>query len=143
MNIASILKAEIARVARKEIKGTTQFLKKSSSQYRADIAALKRRVAGLEKIIGQLSKKNGASKSSKLGEDSPTLRFRSSGFASLRKKLGLTATEMGRLLCVSDQSVYKWEQGKAQPRASQLSGIAAVRKMGKKAVSALLSERAT
>lgn len=143
MNIALVLKAEISRVARKEIKGTTQVLKKSSSQYRADIAALKRRVAELEKLIGQLSKKNGTAKSPKLGEGSPTLRFRSSGFASVRKKLGLTATEMGRLLGVSDQSVYKWEQGKAQPRASQLSGIAAVRSMGKKAVSALLSERGT
>ena len=40
----------------------------------------------------------------------------------------------------SGQSIYKWEQGKAKPRASQLPAIAAARKMGKKEVAAKLSQ---
>jgi DNA-binding transcriptional regulator YiaG len=68
------------------------------------------------------------------------LRFRVSGFATLRKKLGVTANEMGVLLGVSGQSVYKWEQGKAKPRASQLKAIAAVRKMGKREVAERLAQ---
>jgi DNA-binding transcriptional regulator YiaG len=43
---------------------------------------------------------------------------------------------MGKLLCVSAQSVYHWETGKTKPRASQLATIAAVRKLGKRAVAA-------
>ena len=46
---------------------------------------------------------------------------------------------MGTLLGVSGQSVYKWEQGKAKPRASQMQAIAAVRKLGKKQVTELLA----
>jgi DNA-binding transcriptional regulator YiaG len=47
---------------------------------------------------------------------------------------------MGVLLGVSGQSVYKWEQGKAKPRASQLKAIAAVRKMGKREVAERLAQ---
>jgi DNA-binding transcriptional regulator YiaG len=67
------------------------------------------------------------------------LRFRAAGFASLRKKLGLTAAEMAQLLGVSAQSVYHWEIGKSRPRASQLPAISAVRKMGKKEAAERLS----
>jgi DNA-binding transcriptional regulator YiaG len=75
-------------------------------------------------------------------DDSPAgLRFRVAGFAALRKKLGISAAEMGKLLGVSAQSVYHWETGKTKPRASQLAAISAVRKMGKREVTAKLNER--
>jgi transcriptional regulator with XRE-family HTH domain len=47
---------------------------------------------------------------------------------------------MGQLLGVSAQSVYHWESGKARPRASQLQAIAAVRKLGRRAVAAQLAQ---
>ena len=72
-------------------------------------------------------------------ESVPSRRFRVAGFAALRKKLGVSAAEMGKLLGVSAQSVYHWETGKTRPRASQLAAIAAVRKMGKKAVAQRLA----
>lgn len=49
------------------------------------------------------------------------------------------AAEMGKLLGVPAQSVYHWETGKTKPRNSQLQSIAAVRKMGKRAVAAKLA----
>jgi transcriptional regulator with XRE-family HTH domain len=76
-------------------------------------------------------------------ESNENLRFRVDGFATLRKKLGLTANEMGALIGVSGQSIYKWEQGKAKPRASQLQAIAAARKMGKRDVAAKLAGSST
>jgi hypothetical protein len=42
-NLATLLKNEISRVARKEQRGESLALKKSVSAHRADIAALKRR----------------------------------------------------------------------------------------------------
>ena len=50
-NVASVLKEEIARVARKEIRRETSSLKKSSTTYRSEIAALKRRVHELERQL--------------------------------------------------------------------------------------------
>ncbi len=50
-NIASVLKEEIARLVRKELRGETEGLKKTSSRYRSEIASLKRRIEAQEKQI--------------------------------------------------------------------------------------------
>jgi len=144
-SFADQLKSEIARIARKEMRAETKALKKANAQYRADIAALKRRLADTERAMARLAKGAGKSaarsKAEASEEASPAqgLRFRVAGFASLRQKLGLSAADMGKLIGVSAQSVYHWETGKARPRASQLAAIAAVRKLGKREVAARLA----
>jgi len=138
---ANQLKSEIARIAKKENKAENAALKKASTQYRSEIAALKRRLVALESMVGKIGKKTAKAGAEVVSTeyDEKSLRFRVAGFASLRKKLGVTANEMGALLGVSGQSVYKWEQGKAKPRAIQMNVIAAVRKLGKKQVAELLA----
>ncbi|MEO8390734.1 helix-turn-helix transcriptional regulator [Polaromonas sp.] len=131
-NIATVLKEEIARVARKETRADTQQLKKASAHYRSDIAALKRRIAALEQLVGRLSK--AAAKTTPVdlaNQPAGSFRFSASGLQAQRKRLGLSASEAALLLGVSDQSVYKWENGKARPRASQFASIAALRGLSK------------
>ena len=141
---ANQLKNEISRLAKKEVRSETQALKKASAAYRGEIAALKRRIAGLEAQIQKQGKVSGRAKVvENTEEDSGSaLRFRVAGFAALRKKLDISAADMGKLLGVSAQSVYHWETGKTKPRASQLAAISAVRKMGKREVAAKLGESA-
>jgi len=67
------------------------------------------------------------------------LRFSAKGLAAQRKRLGLSAAAVAALLGVSGQSIYKWEEGKTRPRASQLPAIAALRKMGKREANARLA----
>ncbi len=138
---ANQLKSEISRLAKKEVRAEVQALKKASANYRSEIATLKKRLAGLEAQLKKQAKGkvSAAATASEEGEGA-SLRFRVEGFASLRKKLGLSAVDMGKLLGVSAQSVYHWETGKTKPRASQLQAISAARKMGKKAVAAKLAE---
>jgi DNA-binding XRE family transcriptional regulator len=127
------LKGEIVRIAKKEVRGEIKQLKQASSKYRGEIATLKRQVASLETAITKLSKAQPKTPKVETSSTHGNLRFRAPGFMTLRKKLGLTAEQMGKLIGVSAQSVYHWEQGKSRPRATQLPAIAAVRKMGKKA----------
>jgi DNA-binding transcriptional regulator YiaG len=138
---ADQLKIEIARIAKKEVRAETQAIKKTSIAYRGEIAALKRRIAGLEAQVKKLSKGAGRAKVLENAEEESgaALRFRVAGFAALRKKLGISAADMGKLMGVSAQSVYHWETGKTKPRSSQLAAISAVRKMGKKEVAAKLA----
>ncbi len=134
-NIAQVLKAEIARVARKEGKGDTIALKAASARYRSDIAALKRQVAALERAVSRLargSKTQSADAPESEVDGRSGMRWRPDGFKKLRARLELSAADMGKLIGCSGQSVYKWEDGKARPRKAQLEGIARVRKMGKK-----------
>lgn len=134
---AEQLKSEIARIAKKEIRAESKTLKNLAMQQRSEIAALKRRVAELESALKKLNKSSSRSQpaaAQEIEDEGVKLRFRAGGFASLRKKLDLTAAQMAQLLGVSPQSVYHWEMGKSRPRASQLPAISAVRKLGKKQV---------
>jgi DNA-binding transcriptional regulator YiaG len=140
-NIASVLKAEISRVARKESRIETQALKKASTQYRSDIAALKRQVQMLEKKVRVLAKS--ADQPSVPPEaaqsQNRTYRFNAKRLAAHRQRLGLSAQEMGTLLNVSGQSVYHWEAGKSRPRAAQMPAIAALRTLSKSSAAAVLA----
>lgn len=138
-NITSLLKSEITRLARKEIRSEVESLKKAVAHHRSDIAKLKRELAAQEKKIVRLGKSTPSAVSAS-SDDNPKLRFRASGFANLRKKLGLSAAEMGKILNVSLQTVYHWEKGASKPRVSQLERIAEVRKLGRRGAAAKLAE---
>lgn len=138
-NIGTVLKSEIARIARKEVKGETQQLKKQGSQYRSDIAALKKRLAAIERQARRQSRTGTAVSAPDEEEAGRQVRFSAKGLAARRQKLGLSARELGALLGVSAQSVYHWEQGKSRPRASQVQAIAALRGLGKRQAVARLS----
>ena len=143
-NFAAQLKTEISRIAKKESRTQAAVLKKAQATHRAEIADLKRRIASLEAVVRRLGKTPARPATPAKKEDEPQgLRFRADGFASLRKKFGLSAAQMALLLGVSNQSVYHWETGKSKPRAAQLQAIAAVRKLGKKEVAARLAQHAT
>lgn len=141
-NIATALKEEISRIARKELKGEVERLRKSAIQQRKDIAALKRQLAGLEKAIKVKSRgaaKGAATDDRAGGEDgSPARRFSATRLAAQRKKLGLSADDFGKLIGASGQSVYKWESGNTRPRAAQLEAIAKARELGKRDIAGIL-----
>ena len=140
-NIATVLKSEISRIARKEVRAETESLKKQSNHYRGQIAALKRQVAGLEKLLRKQSKGVKAAAVAPADEVARAgLRFRSKGFAAHRQRLGLSAAQAGSLLGVSGQTIYHWEAGKARPRASQLPRIDALRKLTKKGAAAAVAQ---
>jgi DNA-binding transcriptional regulator YiaG len=144
-NIASVLKSEISRLARKEVRAETDSLKEASARYRSDIAALRKQIKALETQVRQLSRSGGkaagraAAAAPQDDEPGERLRFSAKGLASRRRKLGLSAEAFGALVGVTGQSIYKWETGKATPRAAQLRAIAAVRSLGKREASARLT----
>jgi len=140
-NIASVLKDEVVRLARKEVRRELEGLKRASAQYRSDIAELKRRLALLDKKNARLEKTTANKAGSQAEEDATTrTRFSAKGLATHRQRLGLSAADMGALLGVSAQSIYHWESGKSKPREQQLSAIATVRSMGKRQAKARLAE---
>ena len=142
-DIASILKSEITRLARKELRVMARALKQSGAHARAEIARLKQRTATLEKEMARLQKQTGrATPAPAAQEEAPGahLRFTAKGFKSLRERLEFSGADMAKLLGVSLQSVYKWESGSTRPRAAQLQAIAALRRLGKKEARARLDQ---
>jgi DNA-binding transcriptional regulator YiaG len=144
-NIASVLKDEIARVARKEMRSEVAVLRKATAAHRTEIAALKRRAQDLEKQIRALLKSQRRVAPEATEESLPrAIRFSAKGLASQRRRLALSAEDCGLLVGASGQSIYNWEAGKARPRATHLAAIAALKGFGKKdAATRLESMRAS
>ena len=142
-NVASVLKEEIARVARKEVRRETAALKKASAAYRSEIAALKRRALEIERQLRRVGKGAAPSTSVAANEASASqgTRFSARSMASQRRRLGLSAAECGLLIGASAQSIYNWEEGKARPRAQHLPAIFALRNLGRREANEILETR--
>jgi DNA-binding transcriptional regulator YiaG len=140
-NIATVFKSEIARIVRKELRQEFQAAKKAISSHRSQIALLKRQVKFLEQQLKKASKGAGKAAAAQPEEaEASNLRFSAKGLASQRKRLGLSVAAAAKIMGVSAQSVTNWESGKTRPRDSQLTAIAALRKMGRREVAAKLAQ---
>lgn len=138
-NIASLLKAEITRLARRELRIEIEPLKKNLASYRSDIAALKKQVRAQEIELKRLARGARAPAIDPKDETSK-VRFRPDGMKSHRQKLGLSAKDYGLLIGASGLSVYKWENGKVEPRAKAMPRIVEARKLGKREALARLEQ---
>ena len=153
-NLVSSLKSEIVRLARKEAKAAVDPVRKPSVAARKAIADIKRRVADLEKELGRingvLSKVQSAQPcqpcqpcSSEPAESPASdvkMRITSRNVKSLRNRLGLTASAFARLLGVTDNWVYLYENkaGALKMRAGTLSAFLAAKAMTAKEARAKL-----
>ena len=140
-NIAALLKQEITRLARKELRGQMEGMKKASAQSRRDIAALKRQTVKLERQVSLLEGKV-LTKAPvvPVGDTNGRARFTAKGLRSQRKRLKLSATDYSKLVGVTPISIYNWEKGSTRPRKTQLGILAALRGMGKKEAQARLRQ---
>jgi len=141
-NVASVLKEEFARVARKEIRREIATLKKASAAYRSEIAALKRRVQETERLLRRgNTRAQSSAAAGDAGSAAQGTRFSAKSMASQRRRLGLSAAECGLLVGASAQSIYNWEEGKARPRAQHLPAIFALRALGRREANKIVELR--
>lgn len=132
-NIATVLKQEITRLARKEAKAHVEPLRKANAQYRKDIAELKRQLGAMKKRVDYLD----AQERKRLRKpvsvsEAEGRRFSPGWLKAHRHRLGLAAADYAELVGVSPQTIYNWEHGKSKPRKEQLAALAAIRRIGKR-----------
>ena len=152
-DIASVLKEEIVRLARKEVRNQLKESAKNAGGSKGEITALKREIAAVKRELAQVQKAQGktpkaaapaakvgkkakvakASKAPKAASASSTSRrFSPAGVRKHREKLGFSAADYAKLVGVSSLTIYNWEHGKSRPREAQLESLAAVRDFGKR-----------
>jgi DNA-binding transcriptional regulator YiaG len=137
-NIAAVLKEEICRLAKKEVKLQVGKTQKASAQYRRDIANLKRQLGQQEREIKLLKKQQG--QTPKEEEPSESVRFSARSVKAQRSRLGLSAADYGKLVGVSGLTIYNWEHEKSRPRKAQLAALVTVRGIGKREALLKLAE---
>ena len=133
-NIASILKEEIRRVARKEIKALVGKTQQNVVSCRKEIVELKRLVHDQAKLIALLKKQIQNRQDRPPAEEDPLdgVRFSARSVRAQRKRLNLSAADYGKLVGVSALTIYHWEAGKSRPRKAQFAALTAVRGIGKR-----------
>ena len=145
-NVITALKAEIARIARKEARQAVAPLRKPANATRLTLADLKRRVAALEQENKQL-----AASLSKIPQPAPAEEpakakgwVSGKGVRSLRQKLGLSQEAFAQLVGVSPNAVYYWEHksGMLRLHANTRAAVMSVRELGAREAKAKLAEMA-
>ena len=158
-NVVNVLKAEIARISKREAKSATQAIGKSNTWLRKTVADLKRRLSLLEKenkrLAATVKKYQVESPQKPDTEEGKKARFTSKGIRALRKKLRLSQAEFGKLLGTTRHAVYLWERKegalslrdktkaailsvrglRAREAKEKLAGLGAKLKKGRKAAS--------
>lgn len=131
-NIAGVLKEEICRLAKKEIRAEVGSTKQAVARYRGEIAKLKRQLGQQEREIKLLKKHQGKHAQPQPADDElENVRYSARSVKSQRSRLGLSAADYGKLVGVSGITIYSWEHGTSRPRKAQLVALIAIRGIGK------------
>lgn len=133
-DLAATLKEEIRRLARKEIRAQVSTTQKAAAQHRREIAQLKRQLAAQQRKIAALEsqERRQPTEPSATAEELGMARFSIRSVKAQRRRLRLSAEEFGKLLNVSAQTVYNWEQGRTRPARAQFAALVELRKIGRR-----------
>lgn len=131
-NLSTLLKTELSRLARKELRAELAPLKRSNAGLRSDVASLKKQLRILQIEVKNVRRDAKRPPVDESTEGELKFRYRATTLKAHRAKLGLSAKDYGLLLGASALSVYKWEDDKVKPREKMLPKIAAVLRMGKR-----------
>jgi len=147
-NVLPVLNDHIRRLASREARAHAGQIRKLATEFRREIAALKRLIKTLATRVMWLEKGSRNAAAASAGKSSgegaqhvpEQTRFRADGLRSHRARLGISARDYGRLVGVSGLTVYNWESGKSRPRRRQMAGLLNVRGLGKRDVERRLAE---
>jgi DNA-binding transcriptional regulator YiaG len=133
-DLQAVLREEIKRLARREIRSELQATKKAVAQFRRDIAQLKRTRAALEKRVQYLeSRETDRLKAGPRAKNAPKgTRFTPSALRNRREWLGLSRDDFAKLAGVSATTLYNWESGRTKPTDKHLAALVELRSIGKR-----------
>ena len=132
-NINQVLKEEIQRLARKEIRAATNYLKKDNATLKRTVADHRRRLVQLERD-GKLLQKHTEKHAIKADKDEvEKSRITAKMIRSIRQRLGISRGDFGSLVGASANSVYLWEnkEGRLTFQGDTKARIVALRGMRK------------
>jgi DNA-binding transcriptional regulator YiaG len=143
--IEGIIKSEIMRLAKREIRkiavplgSDVRSLKSAVSQLRKAVLTLQRITANQQKVLEKGKKPlEAAPEEVKMSRFSPRL------IRSLRGHLGITQKELAILTGVTVGAIHQWESGQFKPSMKKKAVMVALRKLGRREVRKLLEGKET
>jgi len=142
--LEQVLKSEIIRLARKQIRATCGPLVR-------DVRELKRRMSQMSKTVAALDKMRAALEAKKAAEgtklEAPEEKVKAARLSpllikKLRARLGISQGQLACLVGVSGPAVAHWELGRSRPQGSNKAALVALRGVGRREVKRMLAEKA-
>lgn len=135
-DIASILKAEITRLARKELKPIASNQSKQIQSLKAAVRTLRGQIVALDKSLSKINSIPPATPQK--DEDQKDIRITPASIKKHRNRLRLSQAQLGKLLGVSTTTIVFWETGRTSARGANRQNLGKIREMGLRDVKVLL-----
>jgi DNA-binding transcriptional regulator YiaG len=141
--IEGVIKAEIMRLAKREVRAFFRPLKREVWQMSTKLSTLSKGFASLNRMAKELHLEEKVKpKLEATPEEVKVSRLTPERISRLRKKLGISQRELGILTGSSIGAILAWEKGKFRPRGEKKAALVALRKLKKREVKRLLAEKA-
>jgi len=142
--LEQVLKSEIIRLAKKEIRAVCIPLAREVRQLKRRMSQMRKTVAGLDKLRGEFEAKR-ATEGAEL--EAPEEKVKAARLSpllikKLRTRLGLSQGQLACLVGVSRQAMAFWELGKSRPQGRNRAALVALRGVGRWEVKRMLGEKA-
>ena len=139
--IETVMKEEIARLARREVRQSVVPLKKEVRGLRARVRDLESRLRAAEKTAKHRAEGCVTPPLEADAEEVEAARINGKWVQSLRSKLNLTQSDLARILGISVSGVRTWEYDLSKPRGKNREALVALRKLGRRDVKNMLAEK--
>ena len=139
--IESIIKSEIQRLAKREVRSTFLPLRKEVRGIRLRLSSLSKNFSILDRIAKEQLQKVPKKGLEASPEEVKASRLTPDRIARLRKKLGISQRELGVLVGATIGAVLSWEKGKFKPKGEKKAALVALRKVRKRDVRKMLAEK--
>ena len=141
--IEGVIKAEIMRLAKREVRAVFRPLKREVWQMSTKLSNLSKGFASLNRMAKELHLEERAKpKLEATLEEVKISRITPERISRLRKKFGISQRELGILIGASIGAILSWEKGKFRPKGEKKAALVALRKLKKREVKKLLAEKA-
>jgi len=139
--LEATLKAEISRLARKEVRAMIAKPAEEVRRLRQRVASLERdlRSAKAARAEERAKAKVRTAVQAVASNETPTVRMSPTLIRSLRNRLGISQADLAKLVGVSTVAVGNWESGKSKPRPESKARVAALRGLGRREIKRLLA----
>ena len=142
-NVAQVLKEEVSRLSRKEIRAQCGPLRKQLQSLRKTVRDQQQQIETLEKALSKMVSQTAGEAGTSLyapteSDGSSRARVTPASIRRHRLRLNLSQAELAHLLSVSTNTIVRWEQGSSAPRAQHRTALLRVRDMGRRDVTRIL-----
>ncbi len=136
-----IIKSEIQRLAKRQVRATFIPIRREVRAMRLKLSGLSKTFSTLDRLAKEQMEKAPKPGLSATPEEAKAARLTPDRIRRLRNKLGVSMRELGILTGSSIGAVLSWEKGKFRPKGEKKAALAALRKLRKREVKSILTER--